>query len=67
MHDHTEKPQHAENQKFMRVEKAAALIDVSPETIRKLIKQRSIRVYRFGRAVRIRESDIFLENDYKND
>ena len=43
---------------FLNVEKAALLIDVSPWTIRKWIKEHRIRIYRFGGAVRIRESDL---------
>jgi len=43
---------------FLNVEHAAVLIDVSPWTIRKWIKERKIRIYRFGGAVRIREADL---------
>jgi len=43
---------------FLNVENAAMMIDVSPWTIRKWIKERRIRIYRFGGAVRIRESDL---------
>jgi excisionase family DNA binding protein len=43
---------------YLKVEKAALLIDVSPWTIRKWIKERKLRIYRFGGAVRIRESDL---------
>ena len=45
--------------KYLRVENAAELIDVSPHTIRKWIDNRMIRVYKFGGAVRIKESDLF--------
>ena len=43
---------------YLKVADAAILIDVSPWTIRKWIKERRIRIYRFGGAVRIRESDL---------
>jgi excisionase family DNA binding protein len=43
---------------YLKVADAAMLIDVSPWTIRKWIKERKIRIYRFGGAVRIRESDL---------
>jgi excisionase family DNA binding protein len=43
---------------YLNVEHAALLIDVSPWTIRKWIKERRLRIYRFGGAVRIRESDL---------
>ena len=46
------------NAHYLRVADAAMLIDVSPWTIRKWIKERRIRIYRFGGAVRIRESDL---------
>jgi len=45
-------------QKFFKIEKAAELIDVSPWTIRKWVKEKRIRTYRFGGAVRIEESDL---------
>ena len=43
---------------YLKVANAATMIDVSPWTIRKWIKERRIRIYRFGGAVRIRESDL---------
>ena len=43
---------------YLKVENAALLIDVSPWTIRKWIKEHKIRIYRFGGAIRIRESDL---------
>ncbi|OVE78511.1 hypothetical protein BVY01_05230 [bacterium I07] len=43
---------------FLKIDKAAELIDVSPWTIRKWIKHRKIRTYRFGGSVRIKESDL---------
>lgn len=58
MHDGRNMPQAYKKDRFMNVENAAELIAVSIETIRKWIKQRKIRVYRFGGAVRIRESDL---------
>ena len=45
--------------RFLKIEAAAELIDVSPWTIRKWIKEKKIRVYRFGGAIRIREEDLF--------
>ncbi len=44
--------------RYFKVENAALLIDVSPWTIRKWIKERKLRIYRFGGAVRIKESDL---------
>ena len=46
-------------ERFLKIESAAELIDVSIWTIRKWVNQRKIRTYRFGRAVRIKESDLF--------
>ena len=43
---------------FLNIEKAALLIDVSPHTVRKWIKERKLRYYKFGGAVRIRLSDL---------
>ncbi len=34
------------------------MTELSIETVRKWVKERRIRTYRFGRAVRIRESDL---------
>lgn len=45
-------------EQFLKIQTAAQKIDVSIWTIRKWVKQRKIRIYRFGRAVRIRESDL---------
>ncbi|MCA9731892.1 MAG: helix-turn-helix domain-containing protein [Deferribacteres bacterium] len=44
--------------KFLKLETVAEMLDVSIWTVRKWVKQRRIRTYRFGRAVRIRESDL---------
>jgi len=46
-------------ERFRKIESAAELIDVSIWTIRKWVNQRKIRTYRFGRSVRIKESDLF--------
>jgi len=46
------------NKVFLKVDEAARMIGVNPWTIRKWIKQRRIRTYRFGGAVRIEESDL---------
>ncbi len=46
-------------ERFLKIESAAEMIDVSIWTIRKWVNQRKIRTYRFGRAVRIKESDLF--------
>jgi excisionase family DNA binding protein len=43
---------------FLKVENAAELIDVSPWTIRKWIKEHRLRFYRFGGAIRIKEADL---------
>ncbi|RPJ05544.1 MAG: DNA-binding protein [Spirochaetaceae bacterium] len=44
------------DKQFLKIENAAKLIDVSPWTIRKWIKERNLPSYRFGGGVRIRES-----------
>ncbi len=44
--------------KFVKIETAAEMTELSIETVRKWVKERRIRTYRFGRAVRIRESDL---------
>ena len=44
--------------RFIKIETAAELTELSPETIKKWIRQRRLRSYKFGRAVRIRESDL---------
>jgi excisionase family DNA binding protein len=46
------------DKQFLKIENAAKLIDVSPWTIRKWIKERNLKFYRFGGAIRIRESDL---------
>ena len=43
---------------FLKIQTAAERIEVSVWTIRKWIKERRIRTYRFGGAVRIREADL---------
>jgi excisionase family DNA binding protein len=43
---------------YLKIERAAFLIDVSPWTIRKWIREHKIRVYRFGGAVRIKAEDL---------
>ena len=44
--------------RFLKIETAAEITDLSVETIRKWVKQKRLRTYRFGRAVRIRETDL---------
>ncbi len=44
--------------RFIKIATAAELTELSPETIKKWIRQRKIRSYKFGRAVRIKESDL---------
>ena len=44
--------------RFIKIETAAKMTELSPETIKKWVRQRRIRSYKFGRAVRIRESDL---------
>jgi excisionase family DNA binding protein len=46
------------DRRFLKVENAAELIDVSPWTIRKWIKEHKLRYYRFGGAIRIETSDL---------
>jgi len=43
---------------YLKIETAARFIDVSTWTIRKWINQRLITSYKFGGAVRIKESDL---------
>lgn len=44
--------------RFIKIETAARMTELSPETIKKWVRQRRIRSYKFGRAVRIKESDL---------
>lgn len=46
------------NDRFLKIERVAQMTDLSVHTIRKWVKEKRIRTYRFGRAVRIRESDL---------
>ncbi len=46
------------NDRFLKIETAAKMTELSPETIKNWTKQRRLRSYKFGRAVRIRESDL---------
>ncbi len=46
------------NDRFLKIEIAAEMTQLSVHTIRKWVKEKRIRTYRFGRAVRIRESDL---------
>lgn len=48
------------DKQFLKIEHVAEILDVSPWTVRKWIKQRKIRAYRFGGAVRLEISDIML-------
>ena len=43
---------------FLSINKAAHLIDVSPWTIRKWIKEKRLCYFKFGGAVRIRVKDL---------
>ena len=43
---------------YLSVESAADMIDVSPWTIRKWIKERRISAYKFGGSVRIKVDDL---------
>ena len=43
---------------FLKIETVAEMLDVNIWTVRKWIKERRIRTYRFGRSVRLRKSDI---------
>ena len=63
--------------KYIKIDKAALLVDVSPYTVRKWIKERKLRYYKFGGAVRIRISDLLsfaveyedysFDSDYEED
>ena len=44
--------------RFIKIETAARMTELSPETIKKWVRHRRIRSYKFGRAVRIKESDL---------
>lgn len=44
--------------RIIKIETAARMTELSPETIKKWVRQRRIRSYKFGRAVRIKESDL---------
>lgn len=46
------------DKQYLKIENAAKIIDVSPWTIRRWIKQKKIRTYRFGGSVRIKISDL---------
>ena len=46
------------NKAYLTVMKAAELIDVSPWTIRKWVRQRKLRSYKFGGALRIKSEDL---------
>jgi excisionase family DNA binding protein len=46
------------NKRYLNVEHAAEMLDVSVWTIRKWIKERRLCTYRFGRAVRINMDDL---------
>jgi excisionase family DNA binding protein len=46
------------NKRYLKVEHAAEMLDVSVWTIRKWIKERRLCTYRFGRAVRINVEDL---------
>jgi excisionase family DNA binding protein len=43
---------------FLKINNAAELIDVSPWTIRKWIEKKILKCYRFGGAIRIKETDL---------
>lgn len=46
------------SEKYLKIETVAKMLDLNIWTIRKWVKERKIRTYRFGRAVRIREKDV---------
>ena len=48
------------NERFLKIDDAAKIIDVSSWTIRRWIKERKIRTYRFGGSIRIKYSDLIL-------
>ena len=45
-------------EQYMKIEEAARYINVSIYTIRKWIRLRKLRYYKFGGAVRIKEADL---------
>ena len=45
-------------EQYMKIEEAARYINVSIYTIRKWIRLRKLRYYKFGGSVRIKESDL---------
>ena len=47
-------------ERFLKIDDAAKIIDVSPWTIRRWIRERRIRTYRFGGSIRIKYSDLIL-------
>ena len=53
-------------EKYLKLEEAAGRISISIHTLRKWIATRKIRYYKFGGAVRIKESDLYdfaVENE----
>jgi excisionase family DNA binding protein len=48
---------------YLSVKEAAALSGLEEQTIRKWISQRRIRVYKAGRAARVKLSEIVKEKD----
>lgn len=53
------------NDRFLKIETVADMTQLSVDTIRRWVKERRIRTYRFGRAVRIRESDLIRFADVR--
>lgn len=45
-------------ERFLKIGSVAEVLDVDIETVRKWVKERRFKTYRFGRAVRLRLSDV---------
>ncbi len=53
--------QHAKgstNEKYYTVEEVAGILNVSPRTVRRMIRKKVIKSYKFGAARRIASSDL---------
>ena len=46
------------DKQYLKIENAAEMIDVSHWTLRRWIKEKKIRTYKFGGSVRIKISDL---------
>lgn len=46
------------SERFLKIQKVAEMLDVSEWTVRKWLQNRKLRYYKFGKAVRVKESDV---------